>query len=151
MFHGKMNTYKCWNKRFAGKDAGTITQYGYVQVRICSTSYLAHKLAFLYMNGGWPATQIDHINHNRADNSWSNLRDVTGFANHRNTSLSKSNSSGHVGVAWCQRRNRWRARISIIGKDISLGYFREKSEAISARESANIKYGFHANHGKVLA
>ena len=33
------------------------------------------------------------------------------------------------------------------GKDIDLGCFKDKFEAICARKSAEFKYGFHMNHG----
>jgi len=33
------------------------------------------------------------------------------------------------------------------GKAVHLGFFDDKDDAIAARKAANIKYGFHANHG----
>jgi hypothetical protein len=34
---------------------------------------------------------------------------------------------------------------------MSLGSFSDKAEAIRARKAAEVKYGFHANHGKSLS
>ena len=34
---------------------------------------------------------------------------------------------------------------------IFLGYFISKKDAIEARKNAEIKYGFHPNHGRELA
>ncbi len=38
---------------------------------------MSHTLAFLYMEGAFPKNEVDHLNHNRSDNSWVNLRKVT--------------------------------------------------------------------------
>lgn len=37
----------------------------------------AHRIAFAIMKGHWPKGEIDHINGNRSDNRWINLRDVS--------------------------------------------------------------------------
>ena len=36
----------------------------------------------------------------------------------------------------------------IPGKQIHLGYFDDKKDAIAARKAAEVKYGFHKNHGR---
>ncbi|WP_428999737.1 HNH endonuclease signature motif containing protein [Stenotrophomonas maltophilia] len=46
--------------------------------------YRQHRLAWLYMTGQWPSGEIDHINHDRSDNRWHNLRDVSHQANQQN-------------------------------------------------------------------
>lgn len=57
---------------------------GYVQIRIDGSLYYAHRLAWLYVTGSWPSKCVDHINQNRADNSFSNLRDVSSSVNNAN-------------------------------------------------------------------
>lgn len=54
--------------------------------------------------------------------------------------LHVSNKSGHKGVAWIDSRQKWRAYIGYKGKQISLGYFDNKDDAISARKNAEEKY-----------
>lgn len=54
--------------------------------------------------------------------------------------LHKGNKSGHKGVIWMKSRNKWKAYIGFKGKQISLGYFDDKDEAIKARKRAEEKY-----------
>lgn len=54
--------------------------------------------------------------------------------------LHKGNTSGHKGVAWIKQRNKWRAYIGYRGKQITLGHFDNKDDAIKARKLAEEKY-----------
>jgi hypothetical protein len=57
---------------------------GYRVVTFAKNKYAAGRLAFLLAEGRWPDAQIDHINRNREDNRWENLRDVSHSENQRN-------------------------------------------------------------------
>jgi len=111
--------------------------------------YGAHRLAFFYMEGRWPNNEIDHIDGNGLNNKWNNLREVTHQENMRNTKLSSTNTSGHIGVYWSKALNKWRSQIMINDKCMYLGIFIEIKDAIKARKEAEAKYGFHPNHGSV--
>lgn len=132
------------NKINVGDIAGYKNDNGYVLIGLKGIARRAHRLAWLYMTGSWPKYEIDHINHIRSDNRFINLREVTHQENAKNTPLRKDNISGVTGVYWV--RDKWMARINIKPKYISLGCFADKFEAICARKSAEIKYGFHPNH-----
>ncbi len=119
---------------------------GYIYIIFQRKQYRAHRLAWLYMKGEWPKTEIDHDDQIRDNNKWLNLNEATSQQNKRNQSLRKDNASGVTGVSPCKRK--WRAHIQIAGKFIHLGLFIDKFEAICARMSANNKYGFHKNHGR---
>lgn len=54
--------------------------------------------------------------------------------------LHKGNKSGHKGVRWNENRRKWTAHIGFQGKQIALGYFALKRDAISARRVAEEKY-----------
>jgi len=131
-----------------GATAGHKRDSGYIVIRVLNTLYKAHRLAVLYMTGAWPKEQVDHINHIRDDNRWVNLREVSGRENSRNQIMSKFNKSGFTGVFFCAKNKRWQANVRVENnKSKFLGYFDSFEDAVLARKAANIKYGYHANHG----
>lgn len=129
----------------SGSKAGT-EKGGYINIQIDKKLYKAHRLAWLYINGAFP-DNIDHINHIGIDNRILNLRDISHADNMRNRSLSSNNKSGVNGVFFYKRDSLWVAQIEIHRKNIFLGRFNDKFDAICARKSADNKYGFHENHG----
>lgn len=80
-----------------GRPTGRVNK-GYVQISIKSRLYSAHRLAWLYMTGEWPALEIDHRDGNALNNSWSNLRLATRGQNCQNCKVRKDNSTGAKGV-----------------------------------------------------
>lgn len=54
--------------------------------------------------------------------------------------MHKDNKSGHKGVVWVDSRQKWRAYIGIQGKQVSLGYYTKKEDAIAARIKAEETY-----------
>ena len=138
-------------KPVKGANTGDIAGYnhpnGYIYISLKSKRYRAHRLAWLYMTGKWPENQIDHGNHIRDDNRWVNLCEATHKENGKNLSLSKQNKSGICGVSYHKATKTWRSDINVNYKQVHLGCYKDKFEAICARLSANNKYGFHKNHG----
>jgi hypothetical protein len=139
---------KGFNTKYAGKIAGYMVSRGYLGAQIDGKPYLLHRLAWLITHGSWPDDGIDHINGDPSDNRLANLRDVDSTANNRNKILPNTNKSGVMGVNWEKKYTKWRAQIQVDGKGLHLGYFTNKEDAISARKEADIKYGFHKNHGR---
>ena len=130
--------------------AGCRRSDGYVVIQLEDTYQLAHRLAFVYMTGKFPKEYTDHIDHVRHNNKWKNLREVSTQENSKNKLKPRNNKSGVVGVHLDKKRNKWRAQIRVLDNQIDLGSFKNKDDAIAAREAANIKYGFHENHGQLL-
>lgn len=132
-----------------GDIAGSKDSYGYVQIRLRSKIYLAHRLAWLVTYGYWPENQLDHINRDRADNRVSNLREATHAQNLQNRAVQRNNKSGFIGVSWYPKYSKWMACIGINGKSKTLGYF-DSPEAAGAAYAA-AKAEMHEFHGAVAA
>lgn len=110
-----------------GAIAGSRRPNGYIDIRINRTGYLAHRLAWLYMNGEFPKKEIDHINRNKSDNSFCNLREASSSQNHFNREKQKNNTSGFKGVT--PKDNGYQAQATFKGKHIHLGWFKTPEEA----------------------
>lgn len=80
--------------------------------------------------------QVDHINRNPLDNRRSNLRAVTAQVNLLNREIS---SSGHEGVSWDRRNEKWKAYLYVDGKQKQIGRFNDKEEAKKAVYEAKEK------------
>lgn len=119
---------------------------GYLSVSIGKKQYLAHRIIWIMQTGVEPK-QIDHIDHNRSNNSWTNLREITSRQNQLNMGKSSSNTSGYTGVRIIPSGN-YAAYIMVNRKQVSLGTYPTIEEAAEARAKANKHYGFHGNHGK---
>lgn len=124
----------------AGSVAGRIDGSGCQQISINGKRYKAHRLVWLYVHGVWPSAEIDHINRVRTDNRIENLREASHAENMRNLSKAKNNTSGHVGVHWDKRRQKWVAYIKHERRRIHLGYYTHKEDAIAARKAGEIRY-----------
>lgn len=132
----------------AGSRLTVVSGKSYRQIRIDSKNYLAHRLAWLYTHGQLPSHEIDHINGAGADNRLSNLRSVTRSENNKNARLQCNNSSETAGVYWGKAKRKWQAQIRVDSKCLYLGSFEDINDAIEARKEAEIKHGFHPNHGE---
>lgn len=119
-----------------GDTAGDHDGQGYLRMKVEGRQYKAHRLAWLYVHGCWPAKELDHINGVRSDNRIVNLREATTAENGQNRTIPRNNTSNHHGVGWDKRSNKWRARIKFGGRDFSLGSFSKIEDAISARAKA---------------
>jgi HNH endonuclease len=49
--------------------------------------------------------------------------------------------SGHIGVFWVKEKRKWKAKITVNGSEIFLGYFFKIESAITARIEAEKEYG----------
>jgi hypothetical protein len=144
--NGDTREEKIWNTRYGGKRAGTIAPSGYLLIFTRRSSRRAHRLAFALMNGGFPKLSIDHINGDRLDNRWSNLREATKSLNAQNRHVrSEKNPYGVHGITYYDSVGKWRARIKVNGSEINLGYYDSVHDAVKARKNAELVY-FHVQH-----
>jgi hypothetical protein len=138
-----------WQARYAGKEAFTCDNgFGYRVGRIFDKGYLAHRICWLLAYKKWPDDFVDHVNGVRDDNRLCNFRDVSRTGNAMNTKLRVNNTSGVNGIGWYKAGNNWQVYIAIEGKQTYLGHFDDFDEAIAVRKAAEVKYGYHKNHGR---
>lgn len=140
-FTSKTNRSVGWEER-------ACSNLRYIRICIDYKQYFLHRLAWLYVYGDWP-NEIDHIDGNGLNNSIYNLRNVDRQGNQKNRRISKNNMSGMQGVYKSSKSDVWAAQISINNKNRFLGQYTEFWDAVCARKSAENKYGFHPNHGRI--
>jgi hypothetical protein len=114
-----------------GNVVGTKLPTGYVTVWFAGKHYMAHVLAWIYVNGSRPEV-VDHANLDRADNRLANLRAATRSLNRAN-SRSNKNARFPKGVRKDPRCNeRYAAVLSVNGKATHLGMFGSVEDAHAA-------------------
>jgi hypothetical protein len=125
----------------------TTNSRGYMIGSVRGRHIPAQRAAFAIMEGRWPEI-VDHIDGNPSNNVWANLREVTHAENMLNMKKHVTNTSGVVGVSWSKSNDKWAAYIWQGNRKIGLGTHASKEEAIRARQEAEIRLGYHVNHGK---
>lgn len=106
----------------SGDVAGSDKGRGYIRIVIDGRKYYAHRLAWFYLIGRWPTDQIDHINQNKSDNRFNNLREADNSINHQNQSKPLSNNTiGFLGVR--RARKKFAAAIKLNKKVKHIGTF----------------------------
>ena len=113
-----------------GQVAGHVQDNGYRQIRIDYVYYKSARLAHLYMTGEWPKEQMDHINRDRADDRWVNLREATASDNNVNKRLQCNNTSGYRGVSWDRWQQKWNVRVN----RMHLGWYDNLATAVAERD-----------------
>lgn len=131
----KNHKYKSLN----GKNAGCLSNDGYLRVRIDKKLYLSHRIIFLF-NYGYLPNFIDHIDGNPLNNKIENLRQATKKENAYNSKIFKTNTSGVKGVSWNKNRKKWHVRLRVDGTSKSFGYFFDIKVAKFIAETMRHKY-----------
>lgn len=132
VFSWKLSRRRCR----PGAIAGYTRPDGYVFVRIDKKLYRAHRLAWLWVYGEFPAIELDHINRDPSDNRLANLREVNSSQNKQNTVARRDNKSGRKGVFKHSQTGRWTAQIQLNGKAKHLGCYASPEEAGLAYQRA---------------
>lgn len=111
---------------------------GYLCVKLNGRKYYAHRLTFLYVDGKMPppSRKVDHINGEKTDNRWKNLRLVSAGQNNRNWSWHRERITGVRLTKW----GTWEARLQHNRKTIHMGTFKTREEAVAARRKGERMY-----------
>ena len=117
-----------------GDTVGTLAG-GYLSIGIDGKLYRGHRIAWLLTTGSWPDKFIDHIDGDKLNNRWQNLREVTNAENMQNCHRARVNSTlGILGVH--PSRGKFCAAITVNGKIKALGRFLTIHEAEMAYRTA---------------
>ena len=117
-----------------GEVAGSVNNEGYRHIAIDGRSYKAHRLAWLYMIGGWPTDMIDHIDADRDNNRFANLREASRSQNLANSKPNRRGKTLPKGIVF--DGSRWRARIQRDKKSHFVGSFKTEAAAVAAYAEA---------------
>lgn len=133
------------NQIHAGAPAGWDDKV-YVRVMINGAAHLAHRVIY-FMHHGFLPEFVDHINGDTRDNRIENLRAATRSDNNRNRKTNRNNQSGVKGVHWDAPRKKWKAQITINGKQRYLGLFDTlETAAAEVRKLREEHHGEFARH-----
>lgn len=127
-------------KARAGDVVTVADDRGYVVVGVDKKRYYAHRLAWMLMTGSEPTGVVDHIDGDRGNNRWSNLRDVPIKLNAQNRHVpSKRSRTQVLGVR--AFGGKYRAALSLNGKQAHLGTF--ETVALAQAAYLEAKRQFH--------
>lgn len=127
----------------AGDIAGHIGAGGYREIRVNGLLIYAHRLAYLLQGLDYPI-QVDHLNGERDDNRWRNLRSATNAENSRNSTVIRS-STGVKGVY--REGSGFKAAVMFRGRNHSKRFKLLEDATTWAINTRNKLHGEFANHG----
>ena len=124
---------------------------GYMQVMVTlngkQKALYAHHVIWFFEHGEWPSKQLDHIDGDKTNNHYSNLRECTQRENITFYCESVKSSSKYTGVHWHKARGKWEAKIiDASGKSVYLGLYKCEAAAAIAYQVAlsKVKKGLPA-------
>ena len=121
-------------------------KYGYYRVNLYKngkgTTIRIHRLvceAFNENENNY--TMVDHIDRNRTNNFYENLRWTTNEVNQKNRTMAKNNTSGTQGVFFCNTRKKWMACWTENKKKHTKPFI-NKDDAINHRKEMEALHGY---------
>ena len=130
------------NRVKVGAIAGKINN-GYLKIKFQHKTYMGHRLFWLLHTGYDPGQlTIDHIDQNKLNNKFNNLRLATLSEQQRNVRTRLNNKSGHRGVYWNAKNQKYEAQITNNQKLMYIGQYDTLNAAIAARQAKELElYG----------
>lgn len=118
-------------KNHSRETATNVNSSGYHTLWFKGKCMQAHRVAFLLMGIDiQPGFVVDHVNRDKLDNRWCNLRAVPEQVNRHNRSQTKGRDLP-TGVR-LTTSGKYQARVRLDGKLISLGSFEVLEDAVKA-------------------
>lgn len=120
---------------------------GYGHGTIFGQDCQLHRVCYFYMTGEWPE-EIDHLDGNPRNNSFSNLEASTRKKNAKNLKTRKDSISGYSGIYFDIAREKYQIAIRVNGRKKHYGRFFTLDEAIEVWNKARKDNGYSENHGR---
>lgn len=129
---------------------------GYVCAYILDRRFVAHQIAWALMTGSFPKAGLDHIDGDRANNRWLNLREADPTQNMCNSATRRKVNDLPRGVVPVKEvRSSFLARIQYKKRNITLGVFPTAEEAGEvyqlAAEMLHGSFAYHRGQGAARA
>ena len=148
---GYLNYQVSWWGRVVNTKTGRILKnsvgsHGYLQVGLSKNGKLRTRCIHVMVAQTWVLNPedkkcVDHIDGDRTNNHYENLRYATYFENGGNRKKQTGNSSSiYKGVSWNKKSNKWSVQIRKNGVKQHLGYFESEQEAGGAYNTAAVLY-----------
>lgn len=103
---------------------------GYIRYKTLKRDLSAARMAFAFMGQEVPAfLEVDHINGNKTDNRWSNLRLVTYRQNQNNRQIHRD---GHFPGTTKTKSGKWEAGCTHKGRSYFFGTYDSQKKAYLA-------------------
>ena len=123
---------------------GAISNSGYKIISLSkngiSKKYKVHRLvAIEFVKNDNNESFVDHIDGNKLNNHWQNLRWCTKQQNSFNRKKQKNCSSKYKGVCFRKQRDKYESQIVKDGKYIFLGSFKKEKDAAKAYNKEAVK------------
>jgi hypothetical protein len=107
-----------------------------------------HRLIMFMCGHDIAGHEVDHIDGDRTNNKYDNLRLVSRSVNRRNAARSRKNTSGVSGVCW----HKWQKKWEVKGLKCTIGYHDNFFDACCTRKSwENSQEYYTDRHGVVDA
>jgi len=108
--------------------------HGYIRIQIGKNFYSAHRL-IMEAFAGESVQEVDHIDRNKTNNNYHNLRYCTRSEN----GINRDWVDNAKGYSWDKQKKKWKAYIVIDGKQFHLGYFDNEEDAKQVSQEARAK------------
>jgi len=131
-------------KWYAHKSKRDHTFYAIRNIKHPKTTIKMHRLILGVTN---PKIIVDHIDGNGLNNCRENLRECSSSQNCMNRGPNKNKSIPYKGVYFERATGKWFARITVGGKVIRMGTFKNIEDAARQFNCAAIKY--HGDFAKL--
>lgn len=121
-----------------GSQAGSLRN-GYIGINIHGERFQAHRLAVAFIEGYLIGdVEIDHIDRNRTNNAYDNLRKGSRTDNMHNLGVRVNNKTGYRGIHL--HKGKFDASITVNSRKLHIGRYDTFDEALRARKNAESIY-----------